>query len=930
MFKNRSPYRSANGKVSSNVYNFNVATKPADGSHSIAASHKWIATGYGGNGSAVVVPVDYSQYSPPSSTPSVISAHGSNVSDLAFSPFHADLLATGASDGVVKLWSIPEDGITTTISKATASHEVGSSIFSMKFNPCADNILAVGTKQGVMVLDLESGSGNGLQGDVVQAVGWNYDGSLLATGMKSGHVSVFDPRQAEADVLDNGTKMDGFRKMQHICFLSQEGDGAGTFGVFMVSTQLKPQCKIFDSRNMSKTLSTIKISSSNGYPLPLYDYDTKLLYSCLRSSPYVQLYDFYSIGSSKPTYPEQPQSQITCENDIKGICLAPKSVCTLAQCEVARIYTLTDKSIETYSVKIPRKVGGFDASLFPDTIDTSQASLSAAEWNEGKNKTPNLVDIQTLVSKVNVACGIEVKEEKKADVEKHVPKSVLKKKQDEEEKKKEVEEVDYKVTDARTKLDEKLKGSLYRHLAGSEPNQKKDHYFDLAPGKPVLMQRNLLCNDLFFAFTSGNMGTDIRVQNLGTLGRAKRKEPVVATSMKIKAFDLSKLQHNLLAVGSDSGLIKVFTIPEGGLTKTLSEASLELPCPGKVTVVRFHPQIEDVLLTASSNFDTREHEIHVWDLKLKCACTVISQGIHTDSIIDIRFDYRANLIATSCKDGYVRIICPRTGEVAKQFKPKENVRETMPIWASNEKIVVIGYRPSSELSVSLWDISEEPQPCGASVTLGTGNYTPLPHYDPDAGILYLAKIGAASVVTIQVTKFLEKLNTWTSPSGDFSGHCFFHKTSVDPRVVELGQSLKFMKNKVVPISWKVPRKRKEFFQDDLYTPTLVNVTAVTADEWFDGEGPLELKYIDLHPKDMVKLSDAPEEKLTVRQIRYKEQLRAQKEEKNTDKPTGATGHTNSAGVQNHFQKIAKQLPCRNKWDAVVDDADEVDEDEWDD
>ncbi len=53
-------------------------------------------------------------------------------------------------------------------------------------------------------------------------------------------------------------------------------------------------------------------------------------------------------------------------------------------------------------------------------------------------------------------------------------------------------------------------------------------------------------------------------------------------------------------------------------------------------------------------------------------------------------------------------------------------------------------------------------------------------------------------------------------NSDVRGLHFFHDTSVDPAKVEIARTLRAAKNSIVPISWTLPRRRKEFFQDDLY------------------------------------------------------------------------------------------------------------------
>lgn len=45
----------------------------------------------------------------------LIKGHNGAIMDFDFSPFNDNLLATASEDGTVKLWVIPEDGITTEV-----------------------------------------------------------------------------------------------------------------------------------------------------------------------------------------------------------------------------------------------------------------------------------------------------------------------------------------------------------------------------------------------------------------------------------------------------------------------------------------------------------------------------------------------------------------------------------------------------------------------------------------------------------------------------------------------------------------------------------------------------------------------------------------------------------------------------------------------
>eukprot|EP00463_Aulacantha_scolymantha_P004385 TRINITY_DN549_c0_g1_i1.p1 TRINITY_DN549_c0_g1~~TRINITY_DN549_c0_g1_i1.p1 ORF type:complete len:301 (+),score=47.69 TRINITY_DN549_c0_g1_i1:126-905(+) len=258
------------------------------------------------------------------------------------------------------------------------------------------------------------------------------------------------------------------------------------------------------------------------------------------------------------------------------------------------------------------------------------------------------------------------------------------------------------------------------------------------------------------------------------MGRSEETPPHVNCKFKISTFDLSKLQPNLLAVGSTEGALKLFVIPDEGLEKNLSECKELQSDGGKITVTKFHPHIADVLLTASSDFEAGNYAVNVWDLKEECIRSFPGHGIHKNVILDIAFDHQANLIATTCKDGYARIFCARTEKLFKEWEVAESVKDTTAHFVSSTRILIVGYSKGSCLAVSLWDIANKPKRL-STITVTKGNFTSSSYYDPDTHVLFVTKIGGFSVITYDISDKISVLGTWTSPSGDFMGHCFFTK-----------------------------------------------------------------------------------------------------------------------------------------------------------
>lgn len=172
---------------------------------------------------------------------------------------------------------------------------------------------------------------------------------------------------------------------------------------------------------------------------------------------------------------------------------------------------------------------------------------------------------------------------------------------------------------------------------------------------------------------------------------------------------------------------------------------------------------------------------------------------------------------------------------------------------------------------------------------------------------------------------MEALTPYTSVS-DVTGHAFFHKTLCDVKKVEVARSLKLSRDRILPVSWTVPRKRLDFFQDDLFPETRSQAALYGSSEWFEAKVDKPVVMVSLCPSGMTPLSLAPALELTDRQKTYNAHL-AKKDEV---KAKGILGHESSAEVANHFQGVAAAgMLNSNRFDAKVDRSKEdVCEDEW--
>merc|ERR1719150_2650058 len=87
---------------------------------------------------------------------------------------------------------------------------------------------------------------------------------------------------------------------------------------------------------------------------------------------------------------------------------------------------------------------------------------------------------------------------------------------------------------------------------------------------------------------------------------------------------------------------------------------------------------------------------------------------------------------------------------------------------------------------------------------------------------------------------------------------FVPKPQIDVRKCELNKLFRLGRSNIVPVSFQLMRKRKEFFQDDVYMKVRPLTSSVSAKDWCGGAS-LSDDLISLQPEDMVPLSMAPSE-----------------------------------------------------------------------
>lgn len=143
-----------------------------------------------------VLPIDDSGRKPKNMP--VLHGHTDTVNDLAFSPFHDNLLATGSQDSLVKIWHIPEEGIKESLTNAECSfYHKQRKVENIGFHPIADCLLHATAATSIFLYDLSAEKEvftNNDHPEIIQSLCWSGDGMVMATNSKDKIVRIVDPR----------------------------------------------------------------------------------------------------------------------------------------------------------------------------------------------------------------------------------------------------------------------------------------------------------------------------------------------------------------------------------------------------------------------------------------------------------------------------------------------------------------------------------------------------------------------------------------------------------------------------------------------------------------------------------------------------------------------------------------------------------------
>lgn len=798
--------------------------------------------------------------------------------DLDFSPFDDDLLASCGEDGLVKLWKITQDSTIDrppNVLKKLSGFE-GSRIETIQYHPTVRTLLSASAKDTVRLWDVESGNTLytcSAQSDTVQSISWKKDGSSFIYSAKDGSIGIWDPRIDSNAPVQNGTAHSKNRSSRVLWLGSK--DLVFTTGFNRIRQR---EYALYDLRvGLKSSLLKEQMESTSGVLMPLYDEDTNTIYFTGRGDNMVK---WLNLSDSIP-YLTSGEPVLVDTNAI-GFGMLPKRCLNVMKAEISRLLFATPENIIPISFNVPRKSYlDFHEELYPET-KSSEPAYSLAEWTAGISGEVSKLSLNPVMGNL-IHCldadtqtmqGIKVEPETEtiklsqtSEISKngsskspHSPKDEVKFSP---------EAAHEKKTPKRSPLPN-LRVSPYRYIFG-KPRHITENFEDIKNVfNGLSAESNVLeGNRKFLAYPFAGPGGRVAVLNADDPGRVNPVINTIVAGSEICDFAMSKISTNLVLTASEDGNVRLWKVPEEGLKGDMSHPDGILKGHlSKVHNVFFHPFIEGIATSTSVeqlSVGGQTPTVRIWDIEYS------KEKIFLDKFEDyiqgcVWSCYTPSIFAASSKDKIIKIFDARSAKLTGSTASHDGVRATRLFFINDQYLASVGFGKGSMREINLYDLKNLGAPM-STFNLDSSPSILVPHYDENSSVVYLCGKGDTCIRPVEISPSQSNpfyaLPRFDSPSGSVQQGCSPISTKyLDMEAIEVSRFWRLTQNNIEPISFSVPRNRREFFQDDLYPLCWDDEHAcLKASEWFMGlKDAVPRRCVDLCPKDKTKLSAAPAEK----------------------------------------------------------------------
>lgn len=355
--------------------------------------------------------------------------------------------------------------------------------------------------------------------------------------------------------------------------------------------------------------------------------------------------------------------------------------------------------------------------------------------------------------------------------------------------------------------------------------------------------RLLTGNSKFLAATWNYLNGGIAIFDINNPCEVKSEIPLYhGFQGNVLDIEFSPFRSDLLASGTETSVIKLFQIPEGGLKEsTKQEAQLLKGHSKKIPLINFNPVASDCLMSASLDGTAK-----IWSMVNGEEFSSQALGAIPTSAW---WNENGSLIGACCKNKNLVVLDPRQNKSILTTMCHESSKAAKLVWMDSDMLITVGFSKGGNREIKQWDIRKaENNSCTPIATLDIDKNSPLmtPFFDKESKLLYV--IGRGESIT-NIFDFngpkIRKCFPFDSKE-PATAVGFIDRKIVNHDRCELDRIVKFHKNILYNLSFKLARKA-EGNDDQLYPPMESGEPAMTFDEWKSGQtkDPIKKKITEI-------------------------------------------------------------------------------------
>jgi len=372
-----------------------------------------------------------------------------------------------------------------------------------------------------------------------------------------------------------------------------------------------------------------------------------------------------------------------------------------------------------------------------------------------------------------------------------------------------------------------VRSSSYRHVFG-EPAKSEGQFQGIRP-ECKGESGYVACSPEFFAFPSQGGGGPVIVKKYdqpGRLGAGEKKLAVHKNAVVDCQFN--PFVDNLLATASEDCFVKMTQIPDGGLTQNITKALVTLGGhQKKVIKIGFNPVANNVIASASADLTAK-----LWDVEAQEERDSFRTG---DTPYWLDWNSTGSQIIITTKEKKFHMYDPRKSGAAQTASSFAGGKSARVIHCDNKGFLFgVGFGRSSSRQYGLWDPRDLSKPL-VQKDMDNSASVLIPHYEPDNGLLFILGKGDASIRYFEIVKeapYLHYLSDFRDSKSQKGGG-FVPKRALNVSKCEIARCMRLMPDRVIPVSFQVPRK-SDLFQDDLFPDCYAGEPGIESKAWFDG------------------------------------------------------------------------------------------------